>query len=200
MTSTKPFPCTFCAGSYSTKACLIAHEKRKHPNNKIIPHLEHLPSPTIHESTQFRNALIVQIKKQLQFHRRSSRKKILKIVPFPEHLFIHFFSSESSFTYISSQRKYTCTFNGGNDSLQLGGILQNQDWNIKRNPQTGTAAYVLVEKCGKTYPITFCWQEQVYKEFGQVLTALSYGILKCSFYTDVRDFEVCNMVIIIILL
>jgi len=189
-----------CTRCYSTKASLMAHEKCKHLNNKRIPHFDQLPPTTVFDATQFRNSFVVQIKRRLQFNRRSSRKKTLTIEPFPERLFISLFASETSFTYNSSQRKYTCTFNGSSDSIRLGRILQIQNWNTKKNLQTGTTAYVLAEKNGTTYPIAFCWKEQNYKEFGRTLTELLYGMLKCSFYTAVGDFEVCMRCLSTILL
>ncbi|RIB25511.1 hypothetical protein C2G38_2165778 [Gigaspora rosea] len=60
--------------SYRSQSFLIKHEKAKHPNNKIIPHIYTITAPSNYNIEQFRNAFIIQVKKRFQFGRNAVKE------------------------------------------------------------------------------------------------------------------------------
>ncbi|CAG8827180.1 3853_t:CDS:2, partial [Cetraspora pellucida] len=62
---------------YRSQSSLIKHEKVKHPNNKIIPHIYTITAPSNYDIKQFKNAFIIQVKKQLQFGRNAVKNKTI---------------------------------------------------------------------------------------------------------------------------
>ena len=171
---------------YRSQSSLLNHEKHKHPNNKVIPHLPTITAPSNYDIKQFRNAFIIQIKKRLQFGRSATKDKKITLEPFSEGLFIVLFYNAFTFRFIASQKKYVVSFQGSVGYNELGMLLEDNKWGSKEDG-SGATAYVLMENKTETYQVSFIWKEHIFKKHHY---SLSCGSMICSFKTDVQDFIV----------
>ncbi|CAG8518433.1 7586_t:CDS:2 [Scutellospora calospora] len=69
-------PPDFCY-PYRSQSSLINHEKVKHPNNIIIPHIYTITVPSNYDIEQFKNVFIIQINKRLQFGHNAVKNKTI---------------------------------------------------------------------------------------------------------------------------
>ena len=76
------FNCCLCQETFSLRKQLLTHERTKHWNNKIIPHLHLLLQPSFEQLVFYQDAFIILIKKHLGFNRHSVRSKQLSINAF----------------------------------------------------------------------------------------------------------------------
>ena len=67
--------CSLCQQNFSSRNKLLAHERNKHRNNKIIPHRTSLFLPSFELLVYYQDAFIVLIKKWLGFNRHSIGSK-----------------------------------------------------------------------------------------------------------------------------
>ena len=123
------FNCCLCQETFSLRKQLLTHERTKHRNNKIIPHLHLLLQPSFEQLVFYQDAFIILIKKRLGFNRHSVGSKRLSINAFPENVFVYLFQNEPSFRYKSALQKYCCTFKGEAGEGRLKQILNYEYWN-----------------------------------------------------------------------
>src|SRR5215216_7532064 len=98
--------CLLCPSNsrypYRSQSSLLNHEKHKHPNNKVIPHLSNIITPSTYDFKQFKNAFIIQVKKRLQFSCNVIKNKKIILERFSEGLFIVLFYNSPTFCFIAS--------------------------------------------------------------------------------------------------
>jgi hypothetical protein len=180
--------CFLCPSSsrypYRSRGSLLNHEKHKHPNNRVIPHLPTITIPSNYDIKQFKNAFIIQVKRCLQFSQSAVRNKKITLEPFSEGLFIVLFYNTPTFHFIASQKMYAVDFQGRAGYNEIGNLLEDDKWG-SRESGSGTTAYVLMENGTETHQVNFVWKEHVYKKHHH---PLSCGSMICSFKTDVQDF------------
>ena|SRR2546429_3361774 len=149
--------CPLCQQKFSSRNKLSIHERKKHRNNKVIPHRASLSSPSLELVIYYQNAFIVLIKKRLGFNRRSIGSKRLSIDAFPETIFVHLFENEPTFRYSPTQQKYSCQFQGKAGEERLKQIFNYEYWYFRQDPETKTMGYVLFVNYEETYKVNFSW-------------------------------------------
>jgi len=179
------FKCCLCQKIFSSRKQLLTHERTKHRNNKIIPHLHLLFRPTFEQLMSYQDAFIILIKKRLGFNRHSVGSKRLLINVFPENVFIYLFQSEPSFRYNSVLRKYHCKFKGEAGEERLKQILNYEHWNRRQDSKTKTMGYVLFVNYEGSYEVTFCWSQTELVENNRIFQC---GTVTCMFTTDSGEF------------
>jgi hypothetical protein len=149
--------CSLCQQIFSSKDKLSIHERKKHRNNKVIPHRTSLVLPSFEHIVYYQDAFIVLVKKRLGFNRRSIGSKRLSIEAFPENVFVYLFENEPTFRYSPVQRKYYCHFQGKFGEERLKQILNYEYWSYKQDSKTKTKGYVLFANYEGTYKVNFNW-------------------------------------------
>jgi hypothetical protein len=177
--------CKLCFKEYPTQKHLLNHERNRHKNNKIIPHFNSLPQPSLVFVSYYIESFIVLIKKRLGFSRHSIGKRNVTVDTFPENIFVYLFKNEETFKYSPTQRKYQCEFEGASGEVKLKNILGYDFWNVRNNPHTNTKGYILLEDYNNKYKIKFTWSQTVLKENNRefILSKMS-----CNFTTESGEF------------
>jgi len=116
--STKPFPCLLCPKTYLTRKSLLAHETKKHPHNRVVPHSLGFELPSSWCLCQFRLVFLANVKSRLHTHRTSQDLKQFTL-HCPENLFYYVFYQEPGFEYQPAQRKYKCIYKGKDGFKEL---------------------------------------------------------------------------------
>ncbi|RHZ78250.1 hypothetical protein Glove_166g174 [Diversispora epigaea] len=177
------FICKLCQKTYSLRKQVLAHERTKHRNNKIIPHLHLLLQPSFEQLTTYQDAFIILIKKRLGFNKHFSKRLLINV--FPENIFVHLFQSEPSFRYNSALKKYSCTFKGVEGESRLKQILNYKHWSYQQDPKTKTTGYVLLVNYEESYEVSFIWMQA---ELIKNNRSFQCGTVTCAFITDSGEF------------
>ncbi|CAG8837216.1 15708_t:CDS:1, partial [Cetraspora pellucida] len=165
---------------------LLAHERSKHANNKMIPHFYLLSQPTSEQLLYYINSVIVLVKKKLGFSKNFIGKKRFSIETFPENIFVYLFRNEKKFKYSSVNHKYQCCFEGSTGVTRLNQIFYYNYWNFRQNPITNTKEYVLLEDYENIYQIKFTWNQTTLLENNREFIL---GRMTCNFIADSKEFQ-----------
>ena len=177
--------CYICQETFSLQKQLLTHERNKHRNNKIMPHLHLLLQPSYEQLVSYQDAFIILIKKRLGYSRHSLGSKRLSISAFPENVFVYLFQSKPYFRYNSVLRKYRCIFKGEAGERRLKQILNYEYWNQRQDPITKTTGYVLFANYEGSYEVSFSWTQTELVENNRIFQC---GAVTCTFTTDSEEF------------
>ncbi|RHZ77771.1 hypothetical protein Glove_173g9 [Diversispora epigaea] len=113
----KPFPCYLCNCSYSSKSSLSSHEKKKHNENRLVPHFQYFSHIFEGIINHFRTTFLQDVDSKLSFHRTTEGIK--------------------RFQWKFPERK--------SGYKQIGIIFTCEVWGRKQN-KLGNESFVLVEE------------------------------------------------------
>ena len=178
--------CKLCFKVFTNYQKLLAHERSKHRNNKIIPHFYSLVQPSSDQMFYYINSFIVLVKKKLGFSRHAIGKKHLSIDTFPENVFVYLFKDEETFRYSPAKRKYQCYFEGSAGATRLKQIFQYDHWDFRQNPLTNTTGYVLLEDYENKYQVKFTWNQTILSENNREFVL---GKMSSNFIADAGEFQ-----------
>ncbi|RHZ80522.1 hypothetical protein Glove_91g22 [Diversispora epigaea] len=193
----KPFPCYLCNCSYLSKSSLSSHEKKKHNENRIVPHYQYFSYIPEDIVNHFRASFLQDVDSKLGFHRTTEGIKKFQW-KFPEGLFYFLFSNESGFSYRPSIRKYYCIFKGESGYKRIGTIFRCEVWGKKQN-KLGSESFVLVEErdSNSIYhekEIIFTWREKIVtKVENEKSFYVPCGILECILEVRRETVEIINI-------
>ena len=177
--------CCLCQEAFYSQKQLLTHERKRHRNNKTIPHLHLLTQPSSEQLVSYQDAFIILVKKRFGFNRHSVGSKRLSVNVFPENVFVYLFQSEPSFRYNSALRKYRCTFKDEAGENRLKQILNYEYWNLRQDPKTKTTGYVLFVNYEESYEVAFSWTQTKLVENNRTFQC---GTVTCTFTTDLGEF------------
>src|SRR5271154_4341954 len=185
MAATCTFLCLLCSKIYDTRKKLQSYKQNKHKNNKLIPHRHILCQPSNETLSFYRDTVIICLKSILGFNRHSIGKKHITLDAFPENVFLFLFENEDSFRYISSQRKYQCTFEGAVGGERLKNIFKYDEILFRENTCTSTRGYILFEDNDGQYKAIFNWKQKELKKNNRLFLT---GTLLINFITNSGEF------------